>query len=105
MCSLTVMRFHSKNRNQCRVSLTIIWTGIGYKTISLHLCSDHLKYYLRMEYETWLLSENLLLTSSGKTGRASASKFAEWVSAAWKKVAGKTVEQPFKKYCSTNTST
>jgi hypothetical protein len=49
-----------------------------------------------------LLSKNLPLTPSGKIKRASASKLAEWVSAAWK-IAGKTVEQSFKKCCITNT--
>jgi hypothetical protein len=60
------------------------------------------KDYLRREYEAWLLSENLPLTPSGMIKRASASKLAEWVSAAWKKIAGKTVEQSFKKCCVTN---
>jgi hypothetical protein len=49
-----------------------------------------------------LLSENLPLTASCKINRASASKLAEWVSAAWKKIAGKSVEQSFKKCCITN---
>jgi hypothetical protein len=60
------------------------------------------KDYLRKEYEAWLLSKNLPLTPSGKIKRASASELAEWVSAAWKKIAGKTVEQSFKKCRITN---
>jgi hypothetical protein len=60
------------------------------------------KDYLRKEYEAWLLSENLPLTPSGNIKRASASKLAEWVSTAWKKIAGKTGEQSFKKCCITN---
>jgi hypothetical protein len=60
------------------------------------------KNYLGKEYEAWLLSENLPLTPSGKIKRASASKLAERVSVAWKKIAGKTVEQQFKKCCITN---
>jgi hypothetical protein len=59
------------------------------------------KDYLRKEYEAWLLSENLPLTPSGKIKRASASKLAEWVSATWKTIAGKTVELSFKKCCIT----
>jgi hypothetical protein len=61
------------------------------------------KDYLRKEYEAWLLSENLPLVPSGKINRASASKLAKWVLATWKKIAGKTVEQSFKKCGITNT--
>jgi hypothetical protein len=47
-----------------------------------------------------MLSKKLPLIPSSKT----ASKFAEWVSAAWKKVGGKTAEQSLKKCCITNVS-
>jgi hypothetical protein len=40
------------------------------------------KYYLRKEYEAWLLPENLPLTPSGKFRGAFASNLAKWVSAA-----------------------
>jgi hypothetical protein len=49
-----------------------------------------------------LLSVNFPLTLSGKIKRASASEFAEWVSAFWKKIARKAVEHSFKKCCITN---
>jgi hypothetical protein len=49
-----------------------------------------------------LLSINLPLTPYGKIKRASASKLAERVWATWKKTAGKTMEQSFKKCSITN---
>jgi hypothetical protein len=67
-----------------------------------HLIFPLKTFYLRKEFETWLLSENLPLTPSGKIKRSSASKLAEWVSAVWKKIAGRTVEPSFKKCCITN---
>jgi hypothetical protein len=54
------------------------------------------KVILRKEYEVWLLPDNL---SPGKTKRASASELAEWASAAWKLIAGRAVEESFKKLC------
>jgi hypothetical protein len=60
------------------------------------------KDYLRKEYEAWLLSENLPLIPSGNIKKAYDSHLAELVSAAWKKMAGKTVEQSFRKCCITN---
>jgi hypothetical protein len=48
------------------------------------------KGYLRKAHEAWLLSENLPPVPSGKIKRASVSKLAELVLAAWKKMAGKT---------------
>jgi hypothetical protein len=42
-------------------------------------------------YEAWFLSENLPLTPSGKIRRASASKLAKWLTAAWKKFTRRTV--------------
>jgi hypothetical protein len=59
------------------------------------------KDYLRQEYEACLRYENLPLTPSGKTKRASALKLAEWVSDRLEDLA-KTVEQSFKKCCITN---
>jgi hypothetical protein len=44
-----------------------------------------------------LLSENLPLTPAGKIEMESPSKLAEWVSPAWKKTAGKTAKESFKK--------
>jgi hypothetical protein len=58
--------------------------------------------YLSMACEICLLSENLPLTPFDKIKRASSSKLTEWVSAAWKKIAGKTVEHLFKKCCITD---
>jgi hypothetical protein len=52
---------------------------------------SHLKHYLRKEYEAWLLSEILPLTTSGKIKGSSASKCAEWVLVTWKNITGKTV--------------
>jgi hypothetical protein len=49
-----------------------------------------------------LLSENLLLIPSGNIKKAYASELAEFVSEAWKKMAGKTVEQSFRKCRITN---
>jgi hypothetical protein len=49
-----------------------------------------------------MVSENLTLTPPSKVKRAYASKLAKWVSAALKKMTGKTVEQSFKKCCTAN---
>jgi hypothetical protein len=48
------------------------------------------------------LCENLPQASSSKIKRASASEHAERVSATWKMITGKTVEQSFRKCCITN---
>jgi hypothetical protein len=48
-----------------------------------------------------LPSEKLSLTSCGKE-EASPSKLAELVSACWKMIAGKALEESFKKLCITN---
>jgi hypothetical protein len=45
--------------------------------------NEPFKYYLRNEYEAWLLSETLPLTPSVKIKRTSASKLVQWVSATW----------------------
>jgi hypothetical protein len=57
---------------------------------------------LQKESEAWLPSEILPIIPSVKIKRASASELAEWVLAAWKKIAGKILEQSFKKCCITN---
>jgi hypothetical protein len=60
------------------------------------------KDYLRKEYDARLISENLPLTPSGKIKRIPASELAEWIMAVWKKIAGKTREQSYKKCCITD---
>jgi hypothetical protein len=49
-----------------------------------------------------LVHKNLALTPSGKIKRASASERGEWVMAALKKLARKTLEWSFKKCCIKN---
>jgi hypothetical protein len=88
-------------RKNC--NLVVILGGITSQLQPLDVSVNKpFKDHLRKEYKAWLLSENLPLTPSGKIKRASASKLAEWVSAAWKKIAGKTVQQSIKECCITN---
>jgi hypothetical protein len=63
----------------------------------MYLLINNLEDYLRKQYESRLLSENLPKTTSGEIKRTCASKPAEWVSAARKEIAGKSVERPFNK--------
>jgi hypothetical protein len=51
----------------------------------------HLEDYLRKQYESWLLSENISQTKAGKLKSTCTSKVAERISPIWKKNAGKCV--------------
>jgi hypothetical protein len=55
--------------------------------------------YLRKDYDVSLTCEHAPRTPYGEMKRTSASELAECVSAAWKQIARKTVQQSFKKRC------
>lgn len=55
------------------------------------------KNLVRHEYENWLLSGNLPLTTTGKIKKAPVSTVAHWVSNAWKKIDAPLIIKSFKK--------
>lgn len=88
-------------RNNC--DLVIIPGGMTSQLQPLDVSINKpFKDYVKREYENWLHLEKHPLTPSGKIKKASASKIAEWVSVAWKKVSNETIIHSFKKCCITN---
>jgi hypothetical protein len=108
LLAIGVFRGHLSEELKIKLKMkncdSIVFPGSMTCQLQLLDVSDNTPFngYLWEEYAAWFLSDNLPLAPSGKIKRASTSQLAEWISAAWKKIAESTEVESFKKFCITN---